>query len=151
MDHQMGQSFLLLRRAVDELNTLLDVALESVDGCLQKRLLLAGQLAEHVMCLLSSVGLNIGKYCARVSFLSRIIGFVKTRETYTELDGNREKVATGLLGNCLATGDTGEIDIAGLNETLGTLDGLEQLLGKSIGSICQIIQAFQPQLTRSYR
>lgn len=39
---------------------------------------------------------------------------------YSKFNGNREEVATSLLGNCIATGHTRKIDIAGLNKTLFT-------------------------------
>ncbi len=51
--------------------------------------------------------------------------------TYAKLDGNGEEVDAGLLGDLSTAGDTGEVDIAGLDEALGTLDCLEQLLGES--------------------
>lgn len=52
--------------------------------------------------------------------------------TYSELDGNREEVDANLGLNLLATWHTGEIDVAGLDESLGTLESLEKLLGESV-------------------
>ena len=51
--------------------------------------------------------------------------------TYTKLDGNGEEVNPRLLGNLLASGNTGEIDIARLNKALGTGSRLEHLFGKA--------------------
>jgi hypothetical protein len=50
--------------------------------------------------------------------------------TYPELDGNREEVDASLGSNLLAAGDAGEVDVAGLNESLSALDGLKHLLGE---------------------
>lgn len=52
--------------------------------------------------------------------------------TYAKLDGNGEEVDAGLLGNLLAAGNAGEVDVARLNKTLLALKGLEDLLGESI-------------------
>lgn len=51
---------------------------------------------------------------------------------YSKLNGDREEVDAGLLGNLLAAGNTGEVDIAGLDEALGALHGLEKLLGEPL-------------------
>lgn len=52
-------------------------------------------------------------------------------KTYTELNGDGEEVDTSLLGNLLTAGDTGEVDVAGLNEALGTSSSLQELLSES--------------------
>lgn len=44
--------------------------------------------------------------------------------TYTKLNGDGEEVSAGLGSNLLATGNTGQVDVARLNETLLALDGL---------------------------
>lgn len=36
-------------------------------------------------------------------------------KTYAELDGDGKEVTASLLGNGLTTGDTGEVDVAGLD------------------------------------
>lgn len=51
--------------------------------------------------------------------------------TYAKFDGNGKEVAADLLSDSLATGNTREIDVAGLDETLLALDSTEDLVGKS--------------------
>lgn len=53
----------LLGRVVGELDALLDVALEALDGRLEQRLLLVGEVAEDVDGLLGTVGLSGGLAC----------------------------------------------------------------------------------------
>lgn len=48
---------LLLRGVLNELNTLLDVALKALDASLQESLLLVGDTVEDVTGLLGTVGL----------------------------------------------------------------------------------------------
>ena len=48
---------LLLRRVLDELNTLLDVALKTLNASLQELLLLVGDTVKDVVGLLGTVGL----------------------------------------------------------------------------------------------
>ncbi len=50
--------------------------------------------------------------------------------TYAKLDGDREEVDADLRLDLLATGNTGEVDVAGLDKALGALDSLEELLGE---------------------
>ncbi|KAI6750068.1 hypothetical protein HG531_007333 [Fusarium graminearum] len=52
--------------------------------------------------------------------------------TYAKLDGDREEVAASFLSNGLASGNTGKVDVAGLNKALLALDGTENLLGESV-------------------
>lgn len=66
--------------------------------------------------------------------------------SYAELNGNREEVDTGLLGNLLTTRDTGKVDVAGLNKALGTGNSLQQLLGEPIN--CVSLISLTPLLTR---
>jgi hypothetical protein len=54
------------------------------------------------------------------------------RPTYAKLNRNRKKVNTSGLSNSLTTGDTGEIDEAGLDDALLTLGGPQELLGESM-------------------
>jgi hypothetical protein len=56
---QKSKGYLLLRGVVGKVNTLLDVALEALDGSLEESLLLLGDVAEDVDSLLSTVGLWI--------------------------------------------------------------------------------------------
>lgn len=44
---------------------------------------------------------------------------------YPKLNGNREEVATCLLGDLGATGNTGKVDKGGFNEALLTPNGLQ--------------------------
>lgn len=53
--------------------------------------------------------------------------------TYAELNGHGEEVSADFLGDSLASGNTWEVDEAGLNETLFALDSTEDLLSKSVG------------------
>lgn len=53
------------------------------------------------------------------------------KKTYAELNGDGEEVDTSLLGNLLTAGDTGKVDVAGLNEALGTSSSLQELLSES--------------------
>jgi hypothetical protein len=99
----------LLGRVVDEVDTLLDVVLETGDSLLQETLLLAGDALERVVGLLGSVG--------------------------TKLNGDREEVDANLLGNGLAAGNAGEVDVAGLDETLLTLGSPQDLLGEAEASV----------------
>lgn len=52
--------YLLLGRVVDEVDALLDVALEAFNRLLQQLLLLVGDVAEDVDGLLGAVGLEVG-------------------------------------------------------------------------------------------
>lgn len=60
-----------------------------------------------------------------------IVTSFEVETTYTKLDGDREEVAADLLGDGLASRDARQVDIAGLDETLLALDGLEDLLGEA--------------------
>lgn len=57
---------------------------------------------------------------------------MKREETYAELNGHREEVNADLRLDLLAAGDTGEVDVAGLDKSLGTLSSLEKLLRESV-------------------
>jgi hypothetical protein len=51
--------------------------------------------------------------------------------TYSELNGNREEVDADRLCDLLAARNTGQVDVAGLDEALLALDSLQDLLCKS--------------------
>jgi len=51
--------------------------------------------------------------------------------TYTKLDGYGEELSTGGLGNGISTLYTGEVDVAGLDDALLALGGLDDLLGEA--------------------
>ncbi len=108
-----------------ERNALLDVALQALDGSLQERLLLLGDVTKDIKGLLGAVGLQ-----SRLAWFPGWHG-VPEGSTYSELDGDREEVNASLLGNLLSAGNTGKVDEAGLDEALGTLDSLEDLLGEA--------------------
>lgn len=112
-----------------ELDTLLNVALQSRNRSLQKLLLLLCDVAKNVDGLLSAVGLRICQYGSVEVWTG---DRMECCATYAKLDGNGEEVDTGLLGNLLAAGNAGEVDVARLNKTLLALKGLEDLLGESI-------------------
>lgn len=121
-----GNESLLLGWLVGKGDTLLDVALQALDGGLQQRLLLGGDVPEDVDGLLGSVGLiNVSADKANSRTQAAVRG-----KTYAELDGDREEVDADLLGDLLASRDTGEVDVTRLHEALGALDSLEELLGE---------------------
>lgn len=51
--------------------------------------------------------------------------------SYAKLDGNGKEVAASGLGNGFTTGNTRQVNVAGLNETLLALDGSQDLLGEA--------------------
>lgn len=51
--------------------------------------------------------------------------------TYAKLNGNGEEIGTSLLGDDITAGNTGEVDVAGLNEALFALDGANDLFGEA--------------------
>ena len=52
--------------------------------------------------------------------------------TYTKLNRYGEEVKTGGLGNGISALDTREVDIAGLDDALLALGGLDDLLGEAV-------------------
>lgn len=54
-----------------------------------------------------------------------------SRSTYAKLNGGGEEVNTGRLGDLLATGDTGQVDVGRLNDALLALGGLDHSLGET--------------------
>jgi hypothetical protein len=106
---------------VGKVDALLDVALQARNRRVEQLLLLLGDVAEDVDGLLGAVGLEV---CQSVSNGSG------GGNTYAKLDGDREEVNANLGLDLLAAGDAGEVDVAGLNEALGALEGLEELLGE---------------------
>lgn len=100
---------LLGGRVGDELNTLGDVALEALVASLEELLLVLVGRANGVVGLLCTLG--------------------------AKLDRNGEVVEASLLGDGIATGDTGKVDESGLNDTGLALVGLEELLGEAETSV----------------
>lgn len=108
---------------MDKVDALGDVALEALNALLQKSLLLLGDALQRVDSLLSAVGL-----CT----VSQNIHSKHVESTYSELNGDREEVAASLLGDSITSGNTGQVDVAGLDEAGLALDGTENLLGESV-------------------
>jgi hypothetical protein len=100
---------LLLGGVMGKLDTLLDVALEALDSLGQETLLLLGNALQGVDGLLGTVG--------------------------AELNGDGEEIAASLLSNSLTTGNTGQVDVAGLYEALLASSGLENLLCEAETSV----------------
>ena len=51
--------------------------------------------------------------------------------TYAKLDGNREELGAGGLGDSITALNTGKVDEAGLDNALLALGGLDDLLGEA--------------------
>lgn len=66
-------------------------------------------------------------------------------DTHAKLDGHREEIGASLLRDLLTARDAWQVDVGWLNETLGTLHSLEQLLGESYWLSEQI-----PSVTREF-
>jgi len=123
-----------LGRSVGEGDTLVDVALEALDGLGQELLLLLRDVTQGVDGLLGSVGLRTGQSVCQELGMGR---------THAKLDGYGEEVGASLLCDLLTTRDTWEVDVGWLDEALGTLRSLEQLLGESDWLSAQV-----PSVTR---
>ena len=108
-----------------KVDALLNVALQARDRRLEQLLLLLGDVAEDVDGLLGAVGLH-GCQSTCPS------GIVRGEETYAKLNGDGEEVDASLGLDLLAAGNAGEVDVAGLDEALGALEGLEKLLGEPV-------------------
>jgi hypothetical protein len=54
----------------------------------------------------------------------------RREDTHPKLDGDREEVTPSLLGNLGTARNAWKVDEAGLDETLSTLQGLQQLLSE---------------------
>jgi hypothetical protein len=57
--------------------------------------------------------------------------FYSHKSTYAKLDWDGEEVGAGGFSDGITTGDTWEVDEAGLDDALLALRGLDHLLGKS--------------------
>ena len=109
---------------LDEVDALGDVPFEALNCLLQQLLLFIGQFLQGIGGLFSTVWLirsqsKCGKRGRQNVFM-----------TYSELNGNREEVATSLLGNFLAPWHAWKIDIAWFNKAFLALDSSQKLLGK---------------------
>lgn len=93
------------RGVLDELDTLLDVALEALVALLQQLLLVLVGATKDVLCVLGAV---------RV-----------------ELDRNGEVVAAGQLGDFITAGDAGQVDVGWLNDAGLALESPDDLLGEA--------------------
>ena len=95
----------LLRWVLDELDTLLDVALETLVALLQKLLLVVVRALDNVLRLLCT--------------------------TLAELDWDGEELETGLLDDLVAAWHAWEVDEGGLDDAGLALVGLDDLLGET--------------------
>ena len=114
-------------RVRDELDALADVAIQAVVAGLEKLLLCIVGAADNVNGLLGTTGLS-----EESAMLRTQAGIGEFASTYTKLNGNREEVKTGGLGNGISALDTREVDVAGLDNTLLALGGLDDLLGEAV-------------------
>lgn len=68
--------------------------------------------------------------------ISKVAGHEKTpspcRVTYTKLNWYREELGSSSLSNRVTTRDTGEVDVARLDNALLALGGLDDLFGESV-------------------
>ena len=117
----MGES--LEQGAVGEADTLLDVASQTRDALVQQLLFLGSDVTKDIDGLLDSIRLQ--------RRLESGGNAGKQRSTHSKLDRNGEEVEASLLGDLGAARNTGEVDVAGLDDALGALDGLEEFLGET--------------------
>jgi hypothetical protein len=107
--HSLGR-----RGILGKLNSLRDVALETIVASLEKLLLCLVGAADDIDGLLSTAG--------------------------AELDGDGEELSASSLSNGIASLNTGQVDEAGLDETLLALGGADDLVGEStnvsLRSVC---------------
>ena len=106
------QENLLSGRVLGELDALRDVALQAVVASLEQLLLVVVGAADDIDGLLGTAG--------------------------AELDGDGEEVTASLLGDGLAARNTGQVDVAGLDEALLALGGPNDLVGESIEVSCDL-------------
>jgi len=102
-NHSLG------RRVLDELNTLADVASQTLVALCQKLLLVVVGRRNDIDGLLGTLG--------------------------AELDGDGEEVAAGLLLDGITALNTGEVDECGLGDAALALDGLEEVLGEAVAGV----------------
>jgi len=95
---------------VGKVDALLDVLLKALDSLAQELLLLLGDALQRVGGVYDAIG--------------------------SKLNGDGEEVDASSLGNSLTSGNTRQVDVAGLDKTLLALGSTKQLLGKSEASIC---------------
>lgn len=110
---------------MDEVNALLDIALEVLVGDLEQLLLVVVGLADYIDRLLGTSGLY------KVSVVTGLY----SNNTYAKLDWNGEEVDAGSLRNTIATSNARKIDEAGLDDALFALNGLDNLFGEPETSI----------------
>jgi hypothetical protein len=107
--HSLGR-----RGVLGKLDSLRDVALETIVASLEKLLLCLVGAADDIDGLLSTAG--------------------------AELDGDGEELSASSLSNGIASLNTGQVDETGLDETLLALGGADDLVGEStnvsLRSVC---------------
>jgi hypothetical protein len=114
-------------RVRDELDALADVALQAVVAGLEKLLLCIVGAANDINGLLGTSGLS-----RELAILRTQAGIKDFVSTYTKLNGDGEEVKTSGLGDGISTLNTREVDVAGLDNTLLALGGLDDLLGEAV-------------------
>lgn len=119
-----GGKRLLWWGVLDELDALLNVALQALDARLQERLLLVGHTVQDVDGLLGAVGLS-------VMSVSRLPNTRSNKETYAQFHGGREELHTGRLGDLVAAGHTGQVDESRFDDALLAPGGLDHGLGEA--------------------
>lgn len=113
---------------LDKLNPFFDVALQALDASLEEGLLLLGDATEDVGGLLGAVGLySLCQRCFPGTTIRDQFG-----STYAKLNRGGEEVNAGRLGDFLAAGDTGQVDVGGLDDALLALGGLDHSLSESM-------------------
>ena len=116
---------------MDEADALLDVALEALDGGVQKGLLLVGDARQGVLGLLDTVGLMQSQQGDSTAYQ-----VLEGRgDAYAKLDGDGEELNTRGLGNLITARYTGQVDVAGLDEVLLASSSLEHLLREAVENV----------------
>ena len=104
-----------------ELDALGNVTLEAVNSLGEESLLLLSYASERVGGLFGTVGLQ-----ELVSVIKHTVA-----RTYAKLNGNGEEIGASLLGNGITAGNTGEVDVAGLDEALFALNSTDDLFSEA--------------------
>lgn len=117
------RSDLLWRGVLDEVNALINVRLEALDGNCEQFLLFVRDVFEDI----DGFGSTVSLYLELANDRQFILG-----ETNRKLDGNGEEVHAGGLGDGVTAWNTGQVDKGRLCFALGTLEGLDHVLGESV-------------------
>ena len=107
---------------LDEVDALLDVALEATGASSKELLLLLGDTLEHIGGLLGAVGL----YILLAPLLRNGCSI-----TYTKGNKSREEVNASCLGDFITASDTGQVDKGGFDDACLAFESLDDTLGES--------------------